>query len=122
MRWDGMRGIKDWNFPSSFPLTTYHNILNFNSHTQTNYSKFKHTNTATMDKVNKNLTDIERKLTKTIKIVEKGPGMKLGDAVKLGTKSNSISSTIKKVIKEYEVSYFPILGFWDVRCGWMDAN
>lgn len=59
-----------------------------------------------MDKVNKNLTDIERKLGKTIKIVEKGPGMKLGDAVKLGTKSNSISSTIKKGIKEYDVSLY----------------
>lgn len=57
-----------------------------------------------MDKVQKNLDAIERKLGKCNKIVEKGEKMNLGDAIKLGRKSNSIVSTIKKGIKEYEVS------------------
>merc|ERR1712071_172190 len=58
--------------------------------------------TNTMDKVIKSLKDLERKTTKTSKIVSKGSHMTLGDAIKLGRKSNSIVSTIKKGIKEYD--------------------
>jgi hypothetical protein len=57
-----------------------------------------------MDKIIKNIDDIERKLIKTNKIVSKGNSMKLGDAIKLGRKSNSIVSTINKTVKEYDVS------------------
>jgi hypothetical protein len=56
-----------------------------------------------LDKVQKNLSDIERKLGKSNKIVGKGSNIKLTDAIKLGSKSNSIVSTIKKGIKEYSV-------------------
>jgi len=52
--------------------------------------------------IQKNLGDIERKLTKSNKIVAKGGDMKLGDALKLGAKANSITSTIKKGIKDYQ--------------------
>ncbi|RDW87625.1 hypothetical protein BP5796_03319 [Coleophoma crateriformis] len=55
-----------------------------------------------MDKVQKNLKDVERKLGKANKIVAKGSLMSLGDAIKLGRKSNSITSAIRKGIKEYD--------------------
>ncbi|KAH7305751.1 hypothetical protein BKA65DRAFT_560073 [Rhexocercosporidium sp. MPI-PUGE-AT-0058] len=54
-----------------------------------------------MEKVYKNLSDIERKLTKSNKIVSKGEKLSLGDAIKLGRKSNSIVSTIRKGTEEY---------------------
>ncbi|TQN65942.1 hypothetical protein CSHISOI_09549 [Colletotrichum shisoi] len=47
------------------------------------------------------LSDIERKVTKSIKILQKGNDLSYKDAIKLGTKSNSIVSTINKGIKEY---------------------
>jgi hypothetical protein len=56
-----------------------------------------------MEKVQKSMNDLERKITKSNKIVSKGEKMSLGDAIKLGRKSNSIVSTIKKSIKEYDV-------------------
>ncbi|KAK6538272.1 hypothetical protein TWF694_011151 [Orbilia ellipsospora] len=55
-----------------------------------------------MDKVQKNLSDIERKISKAIKILGKGEALKLGDAIKLGRKNNAIVSTIRKGIKEYD--------------------
>jgi hypothetical protein len=55
-------------------------------------------------KIQKNLDDLERKATKANKIVSKGEKMSFGDAIKLGRKGNSICSTIKKIIKAYEVS------------------
>lgn len=55
-----------------------------------------------MDKVQKNLNDVERKLGKANKIVAKGSSMTIGDAIKLGRKSNSVTSTIRKGIKEYD--------------------
>ncbi|KAF3914634.1 hypothetical protein AA313_de0202379 [Arthrobotrys entomopaga] len=55
-----------------------------------------------MDKVQKNLTDIERKISKAIKILDKGDKLKIGDAIKLGRKNNSIVSTIRKGIREYD--------------------
>jgi hypothetical protein len=58
---------------------------------------------ASLEKIQKNLSDIERKLTKAAKIASKGPDIKLGDAIKLGSKNNAIVSTIKKGIKEYSV-------------------
>jgi hypothetical protein len=61
---------------------------------------------ASLEKIQKNLSDIERKLTKAVKIASKGQDVKLGDAIKLGRKSNSIVSTIKKGIKEYSVRHF----------------
>jgi hypothetical protein len=57
-------------------------------------------------KVQKLIDDLERKAGKTIKIVNKGDKLTLGDALKLGRKSNSIVSTVKKGIKEYDVSLF----------------
>lgn len=60
-------------------------------------------------KVEGHIDAIERKLTKSIKIAEKGPNMKLGDVAKLGRKTNSIVSEINKSIKEYDVSsLFPL--------------
>jgi uncharacterized protein YeeX (DUF496 family) len=56
-----------------------------------------------MDKITKSLSDIERKITKGNKIIAKGDSLKFGDAIKLGAKSNSIVSTIKKSIKDYAV-------------------
>jgi hypothetical protein len=56
-----------------------------------------------VEKIQKNLNDIERKLTKSIKLAGKGADIKLGDAIKLGRKSNSIVSTVKKGVKEYSV-------------------
>ncbi|KAH8883112.1 hypothetical protein GQ53DRAFT_883647 [Thozetella sp. PMI_491] len=47
------------------------------------------------------LGDLERKITKSNKIAAKGTGINYKDAIKLGAKSNSIVSTIKKGIKEY---------------------
>jgi hypothetical protein len=60
---------------------------------------------ASLEKIQKNLSDIERKLTKAGKIAAKGSDIKLGDAIKLGSKNNAIVSTIKKGIKEYSVSH-----------------
>jgi hypothetical protein len=57
-----------------------------------------------LKKIFKNLDDLERKVTKSNKIVQKGEKISLGDAIKLGRKSNSITSTINKGIKEYDVS------------------
>ncbi|KAK1983785.1 hypothetical protein LZ30DRAFT_652958 [Colletotrichum cereale] len=51
--------------------------------------------------VSKSLSDIERKSNKSIKIIQKGNNINYKDAIKLGTKSNSIVSTINKGIKEY---------------------
>lgn len=53
----------------------------------------------------KNIDDLERKVTKSNKIVSKGDKISLRDAIKLGRKGNSIVSTIKKNIKEYEVHH-----------------
>lgn len=58
----------------------------------------------TIDKVQKNMSDLERKLIKSNKLVAKGEKMGVGDAIKLGRKSNSMVSTINKNIKEYDVS------------------
>jgi hypothetical protein len=49
------------------------------------------------------LEAIERKLTKSNKIASKGDKINYKDALKLGTKSNSIVSTISKGIQEYSV-------------------
>ncbi|WYZ37005.1 hypothetical protein EsH8_II_000511 [Colletotrichum jinshuiense] len=51
--------------------------------------------------LSKTLSDIERKVSKCIKIISKGNDMNYKDAIKLGTKSNSIVSTINKGIKDY---------------------
>ncbi|GKT44566.1 uncharacterized protein ColSpa_04747 [Colletotrichum spaethianum] len=51
--------------------------------------------------ISKSLSDIERKVTKSIKILQKGSDLNYKDAIKLGTKSNSIVSTINKGIKDY---------------------
>ncbi|KAK7724302.1 hypothetical protein SLS64_000636 [Diaporthe eres] len=48
---------------------------------------------------------MSRKLEKSIKIADKGPNMKLGDVIKLGRKTNSIVSEIKKSINEYDVGH-----------------
>ncbi|OLN95266.1 hypothetical protein CCHL11_08112 [Colletotrichum chlorophyti] len=51
--------------------------------------------------ISKSLSDIERKVNKSIKILSKGNDLNYKDAIKLGTKSNSIVSTINKGIKNY---------------------
>ncbi|KAI8313602.1 hypothetical protein K4K59_004469 [Colletotrichum sp. SAR11_240] len=51
--------------------------------------------------ISKSLSDIERKVTKSNKIIAKGADLNYKDAIKLGTKSNSICNTIKKGIKDY---------------------
>jgi len=56
-----------------------------------------------MEKVNMHLGAIERKLGKANKIAEKREKLSLKDAIKLGRKSNSIVSTVKKTIKDLEV-------------------
>lgn len=56
-----------------------------------------------MDKVQKNINDLERKLGKANKIVAKGEKIGYGDAIKLGRKSNAMVSSINKGIKEYDV-------------------
>jgi len=56
-------------------------------------------------KISKNLDDLERKATKSNNIIAKGDKIGLGDAIKLGQKTNSITSTLKKTIKEYEVIF-----------------
>ena len=56
-----------------------------------------------MDKVQKNINDLERKLGKSNKIVAKGDKIGLKDAIKLGRKSNAMVSSINKGIKEYDV-------------------
>ena len=60
---------------------------------------------ATIDKVKKRISDLERKLGKANKIVAKGNDIKFADAIKLGRKSNSIVSTINKGVKEYSVCH-----------------
>lgn len=55
-------------------------------------------------KVQSHIDAIERKLTKSIKIAEKGSSTKLGDVIKLGRKTNSIVSELKKGVAEYDVS------------------
>lgn len=57
-----------------------------------------------MDKVFKHLDAVERKITKANAIAAKGDNLQLKDAIKLGRKSNSIVSTCKKGIKDYDVS------------------
>jgi C4-type Zn-finger protein len=56
-----------------------------------------------MQEVQKNLDDLERKVVKSNKIVAKGEKLGYRDAIKLGSKSNSMVSTIKKLVKDYEV-------------------
>ncbi|KAF6803320.1 hypothetical protein CSOJ01_10960 [Colletotrichum sojae] len=51
--------------------------------------------------ISKSLSDIERKVAKSNKIIAKGSDLNYKDAIKLGTKSQSICSTIKKGIKDY---------------------
>ena len=53
------------------------------------------------DGIATNLDAIERKLGKSNKIASKGDKINYKDALKLGTKSNSIVSTIGKAIQEY---------------------
>jgi hypothetical protein len=60
-------------------------------------------------KIEKYIDDIDRKITKSIKLLGKGDKLNYGDGLKLGRKSNSIISTIKKAIKEYDVSVHPPL-------------
>jgi fumarate hydratase class II len=55
-----------------------------------------------MDKVQKSINDLQRRVEKSNKIVAKGEKIGYGDAIKLGRKSNSITNTIKKAIKEYD--------------------
>ncbi|KAI3398749.1 hypothetical protein diail_8616 [Diaporthe ilicicola] len=55
-----------------------------------------------VQKVQGHIDAIQRKLEKSIRIADKGPNMKLGDVVKLGRKTNSIVSEIKKSISEYD--------------------
>ncbi|POS76777.1 hypothetical protein DHEL01_v204825 [Diaporthe helianthi] len=55
-----------------------------------------------VNKVQDHIDAIQRKLEKSIKIAAKGPDMKLGDILKLGRKTNSIVSEIKKSISEYD--------------------
>jgi hypothetical protein len=57
-------------------------------------------------KIEKYIDDLERKLGKSIKILGKGDKLSYGDGVKLGRKANSMISTVKKAIKEYDV-YHP---------------
>ena len=59
--------------------------------------------------IEKNLSAVERKLGKANKIASKGDSISYKDAIKLGTKSNSIVSTIKKGIKDYSVRCLPIV-------------
>lgn len=56
-------------------------------------------------KIQKNIEDLQRKATKSNKIVAKGDKIGYSDAIKLGQKSNSITSTIRKTIKEYDVRF-----------------
>lgn len=74
-------------------------------------------------KVQGHIDAIERKLTKSIKIAEKGSSTKLGDVIKLGRKTNSIVSELKKGVAEYDVSTAPAtsdtvppLGIQTYRC------
>ncbi|KAH8683210.1 hypothetical protein BGZ60DRAFT_560923 [Tricladium varicosporioides] len=56
-----------------------------------------------MDKVRQSINDVERKLTKIMKITEKGmEKVTVTDMIKLGQKGNSINSTIIKGKKAYE--------------------
>jgi uncharacterized protein YeeX (DUF496 family) len=58
-----------------------------------------------MEKIQKNIDDLKRKVTKSNKIVAKGDNIDLRDAIKFGGKSNSIVSTIKRNITDYGVHY-----------------
>lgn len=60
----------------------------------------------TVKKVESHIDAIERKLGKSIKIAEKGNDMKLGDVLKLGRKTNSIVSELKKSVSEYDVRIY----------------
>lgn len=62
-----------------------------------------------MEKVQANLDALERKLTKANKIAAKGEKMKVGDAIKLGRKSQSMASVINKGMREYDVRLLPTL-------------
>lgn len=53
--------------------------------------------------VESHIDAVERKLTKSVKIAEKGDGIKLGDIIKLGQKTNSIVSELKKALAQYDV-------------------
>ncbi|KAL8302194.1 hypothetical protein RB597_002515 [Gaeumannomyces tritici] len=55
-----------------------------------------------MEKVQTNLDGLERKLGKANKIAAKGDKMRMGDAIKLARKSQSMSSTMDKAVKEYD--------------------
>ncbi|KAL8338697.1 hypothetical protein RB598_007154 [Gaeumannomyces tritici] len=55
-----------------------------------------------MEKVQTNLDALERKLGKANKIAAKGDKMRMGDAIKLARKSQSMSSTMDKAVKEYD--------------------
>lgn len=83
---------------NSFFITPYLSIQ------QTLNPLFPATNIKMSDtkKIFKNLDDLERKVTKSNKIAQKGEKMGYGDAIKLGRKSNSITSTINKGVKEYD--------------------
>ena len=54
-------------------------------------------------KIEKLIGDLERKLNKSIKLLAKGDKLSYADGIKLGRKSNSMISTVKKAIKEYDV-------------------
>jgi hypothetical protein len=59
-----------------------------------------------MDKVLKDLTDIERKLSKIDKISSKGASsLTVKEIVKLSRKGSSVASCMKKCVKNYEVRF-----------------
>jgi hypothetical protein len=61
-----------------------------------------------MDKVNKCISDVERKLTKLNAITVKGAAnLTIKDVIKASRKGNSIQNTIKKGAKEVNV-YHPL--------------
>jgi len=65
--------------------------------------------------IDKQLGAVDRKITKSNKIAAKGNALNYKDALKLGTKSNSIVSTINKGIKEYGVG-LAIFAAWINLC------
>lgn len=57
-----------------------------------------------MDKVNKCISDVERKLTKLNAITAKGAAnLTIKDVIKASRKGNSIQNTIKKGAKDFAV-------------------
>jgi hypothetical protein len=59
-----------------------------------------------MEKVLKDLTDIERKLSKIDKISSKGASsLTVKEIVKLSRKGSSVASCMKKCVKNYEVGF-----------------